>query len=202
MASISRISASALTLHNEAQASLASVNFDFALLKFEAPAEYAAVGGSLTRIRKQNAEDGSIHIIARRLAALFGSVLPPTPNLFRAYGLRVSEITNSPINNPKGTTTAHGPFADYIGADATSIWAAATSGKGALALHLLACLLARVWPANEAVSIWMQLVKQQRILLQEQIDSGTIFHEGSFNASRTEITRPQLTQWDASARYP
>lgn len=199
MAGIGKFLTSALTVHTEVQASLAAVNFDFALLKVEAPAEYAGVGESLTKLRKQNAEDGSSHITARKLAALFESEIPRTPKLFRAYGLRASEITSSPINNPKGTSE-HGPFAAHVGVDGTSIWAAATSGKEAVALHLLACLLARIWAANEAASIWTELVKERRARLHDQIESGSSFHASSLYASRMEISRTQLTEWDASAR--
>jgi len=198
MASLGKFLTSALTVNTEVQASLASVNFDFALLKVEAPAEYAGVGDRLTKLRKQNAEDGSSHITARKLAALFESEVPSAPKLFRAYGLRASEITSSPIN-PKGTSE-HGPFAAHVGADGTSIWAAATSGKEALALHLLACLLARIWPASEAASIWTELVKERRARLQDQVMSGSSFHAASLYASRMEISRSQLTEWDASAR--
>jgi hypothetical protein len=34
-----------------------------------------------------------------------------------------------------------GIFSDFTGADGTSIWAAATSGSGAISVHLLACML-------------------------------------------------------------
>lgn len=199
MASIGKFFTSALTISSEVQASLAAVNFDFALLKVAAPVEYASVGNTLTRLRKQDAEEGSSHITARKLAALFESEVPSTPNLFKKYGIRVSEIAASPKINPQGTSE-HGAFAAHVGADGTSIWAAATSGKEALALHLLACLLARIWQADEAVSIWTELVKERRKRLEEQIVSGTSFHAAFLYASKIEIGRAQLTEWDASAR--
>ena len=78
-------------------------------------------------------------------------MIPDTPHVFQAYGRRATEIAEIPHLNPKGTS-ADGPFADHVGADGTTIWAAATSGKGAIAVHLLACLLARIWKAPEAIS--------------------------------------------------
>jgi hypothetical protein len=73
---------------------LASWSFDFALLKIEAPKEYQVVGSRLTENRRDLAENGSQHITARRLGALFRSKIPQKmPNLLRAYGesLRNSE---------------------------------------------------------------------------------------------------------------
>lgn len=66
--------------------------------------------------------------------------MPYTPRLVNAHGTRVSEIAKSPFANPRATSS-DGIFADYTGADGTSIWAAATSGNSAIAVHLLACML-------------------------------------------------------------
>ena len=105
----------------------------------EAPAEYRAVGESLSRQRRDIAEKGSSHITARKLGALFEQIVPSTPLLFEAYGARASSITHHPVDaNGVGQ---RGIFSSYVGADATSIWAAATSGRGAIAVHLLACML-------------------------------------------------------------
>jgi hypothetical protein len=199
MASVGRIIASAFSLNPEIQASLASINFDFSLLKVEAATEYLGVGHSLTKLRRRDAEDGSSHITARKLAALFDSEIPSTPKLFAAYGHRATEISGSPVSNPQGTA-AHGAFKAHVGADGTTVWAAATSGKEALALHLLACMLARIWPADEAVSIWFELVKVRRTQLRDRIESGHAVHASSLFASRAEIQRSQLAEWDASAR--
>jgi hypothetical protein len=196
MASFGKIIASAFSLNPEIQASLATFNFDFSLLKVEAPAEYLGVGHSLTKLRRRDAEDGSSHITARKLAALFDGEIPSTPKLFAAYGHRASEISGSPVSNPQGTA-AHKA---HVGADGTTVWAAATSGKEALALHLLACMLARIWPADEAVSIWFELVKVRRAQLGDQIESGNSVHASSLFASRAEIQRSQLAEWDASTR--
>lgn len=55
--------------------------------------------------------------------------------------------------NPK-QASGGGPFARYTGVDGVSLWAAATSGAGAVAIHLLACMIARQgWSLAEATSI-------------------------------------------------
>lgn len=152
MASIGKIVISAATGVQEATAALVDMSSDFSLVKVEAPHEYRKLGQELSSKRKRNAEDGAAHSTARKLGALFARDLPDIPNLSRAYGLRVSEIAEDPRFNPHGKES-DGVLADYVGADGTSIWAAATSGKGALAVHLLACMLARMWSSAEATSI-------------------------------------------------
>lgn len=152
MASIGKITVAAASVAQETTVALSNINFDFSLVKLEAPSEYRALGTLLSPKRKREAEDRSIHLTARKLGALFSSDLPPIPNLTRAYGLRASEIIEDPRFNPR-SSPSHGPFGDYVGADGTSIWAAATSGPDALAVHLLACLLARVWSGPEATAI-------------------------------------------------
>ena len=52
-----------------------------------------------------------------------------------------AEISKFQNQNPKGNTIG-GPFADLMGADGTSIWAAATSGPNAIPVLLLGCMLA------------------------------------------------------------
>lgn len=59
------------------------------------------------------------------------------------HGRRVTEIAEMPSVNPKGSQS-DGAFADHVGADRTTIWAAATSGQEVIAIHLLACMLARI----------------------------------------------------------
>jgi hypothetical protein len=59
----------------------------------------------------------------------------------RAYGTRVSAISANPYINPQGSDRQT-LFASHIGTDSTSIWAAVTSSPGAIAIHLLACMLA------------------------------------------------------------
>ena len=107
----------------EQKFALASIDFDFPLVRHEAPAEYKELGMVLSKQRSREGEEGLSHITARQLGALFEDLIPKTPNLVRAYGLRASEIARSPTYNPKGSP-ADGIFADQIGAGGTTIWAA------------------------------------------------------------------------------
>lgn len=198
MTSIGKFLVAGAAATQESTFALANMNFDFSLIKMEAPLEYRRFGTALSRKRKTEAEMGSIHITARKLGALFADDLPDIPALAQAYGLRVSEIAENPEYNPKGSAS-DGPFADYVGADGTSIWAAATSGRGAMAAHLLACLLARVWSGPEAISIWSEIVATRKHLLQTRIQEQQ-FHIGAVTACQIEIGREKLSEWDASAR--
>lgn len=92
--SISRFAASVLSGTQETTVALAALNFDFALFKTEAPKEYKALGSALTPYRREVAEDGDIHATARKLRAMFEQILPPTPSLYTAYGMRASEIAS------------------------------------------------------------------------------------------------------------
>ena len=114
---------------------LANLNFDFSLYKVVAPIEYQPLGEALSKGRRDNAEDGSQHVTARKLGALFEHDLPSTPSLFKAYGTRVSQISSNKVLNRKGARE-DGGFATHVGADGTTIWAAATSGESAIAVHL------------------------------------------------------------------
>lgn len=109
MASFGRLTAAVFAGAVESTQALANVNFDFSLLKVEAPQEFHGVGHALTAHRRAEAEDGSIHITARRLGAMFESLLPPTPNLLKAYGLRASEIGKACSTD---TRKEHGIFAE------------------------------------------------------------------------------------------
>lgn len=79
---------------------LASINFDFTLIKYEPQPEYKELGLALSPRRCEDGESGMTHITARKLGALFGDLIPETPNLFRVYGLRASEIASK---TPKGS---------------------------------------------------------------------------------------------------
>lgn len=63
--------------------------------------------------------------------------------------------------NPTGRKS-DGAFAEFLGADGTAIWAAVTPGQGVVAVHLLACKLARLWTSAEAIFIWEELVEQRK----------------------------------------
>lgn len=72
---------------------LATFNLDFSLYKVvQAPKEFSDVGIALSPTRRQEAESGKVHKTARQLSALFEPLLPPTPKLEKAYGLRASEL--------------------------------------------------------------------------------------------------------------
>ena len=178
---------------------LANVNFDFSLFKVDAPKEFRGVGDALSKIRRENAESGMPHITARKLGALFERLLPPTPSLFNAYGRRASEISESSSIDAEGRKS-YGVFASVAGADATSLWAAATSGQGAIAVHLLACMLARIWDGPQATSIWMEIIEKRQKEICRDFEETNIADMGSLSAAKQPIAREQIREWDASAR--
>jgi hypothetical protein len=145
---IGRLQAALASATNEVTVAAASINFDFSIIKYEAPKEFQPVGQLLSTKRKYEAEDGRCHGTARRLAALFTGVCPKTPELIKAYGERASSIAQQATNKISQDHIAS-VFSQYTGVDATSMWAAATSSKdpngGAIHVHLLACLLASTW---------------------------------------------------------
>lgn len=162
MTSIQRVAASAVQLNPEANFSLFHANFDFSLFKCEAPAELLPLGESLSRQRRELAEEGSFHILARRLGILFEKVLPEVPSLLKAYGTRASEIASELDKaGAPSKSIADGVFGPHLGLDTTTIWAGATSGSCALPMHLLACMLARIWSPQEATAIWVELVNNR-----------------------------------------
>ena len=195
MAPLGRLTAALGVAHNENTLALANINFDFSLIRVEAPPEFQLLGANLSDRRRQEAETGTPHRTARKLGALFEGVLPRTPELARAYGQRVSEISQSHRHNPRGNGS-DGPFAAHIGADGTAIWAAATSGASAIPILMLACMLARIWSGPEATSLWVELVARRR----HEIETTCTDNEASLFAAQQDISRSQLADWDASAR--
>jgi hypothetical protein len=150
----------------ETNIALAHLNFDFSLVKYEAPLELQPLGKQLSKARRESAEDGSFHILARRLGVLFDDVLPDVPALLEAYGYRASEIVQE--TTPKLDKTkdiVNGFFGAHLGIDSTTIWASATSGKSVLRIHLLTCILARIWSPQEATAIWAELVSQRQNII-------------------------------------
>jgi hypothetical protein len=105
---------------NENYAALANVKFDFSLIKMEAPFEFSGIASALSSKRKVEAEEGPAHKTARRLGALFEDLVPSTPKLISACGLRMSEIINTSGVNDVGTNK-HRPFEPYVGADGTTL---------------------------------------------------------------------------------
>ena len=196
---LEQISSLFLSATNENNVGFANLKWDFSLVKVEAPVEFAPLGSALTRRRRDEAETGAQHKTARRLAALFEQIIPSTPKLVTAYGHRVSEIIQKPNVNPPGFPT-HGCFQEFVGADATAVWAAATSGIPALGVYLLACLLARAWNAKESISIWVELISDRRKEIEKAFHDNEVVSESSLIGARQEISRCDLGLWDASAR--
>lgn len=202
---VGRLQAALASATNEVTVAAANINFDFSIVKYEAPKEFHPVGQLLSDRRKRDAEDGKSHTTARRLAALFAGVCPKTPALVTAYGKRASDIATRATNN---VSKAHfaSVFSQYTGVDATSMWAAATSSPngadgGAIHVHLLACMLASAWDAPEAISIWVEIVAERRHEIALEVDrGGAVSFATAAAAAQAEIQRQQLAEWDASAR--
>ncbi|KAK8014827.1 hypothetical protein PG990_008123 [Apiospora arundinis] len=203
MASFGKFSTSLIQGVNENTLALANLNFDFSLVKVQAPAEFQQIGPALAEKRRQNAEGGTSHQTARKLGALFEALVPAVPGVISKYGERASQIMRKPEANPSGSTKKHGPFAAFVGADATGIWAAATSGHASIAIHLLACMLVRTFddPAK-AVSVWVELVddRKKEIMAYDARSSLSMAEMAALNASSQQVTRDELRLWDASAR--
>lgn len=202
--SIGKLQAALTQLTSEVTLTAANINFDFCLVKFEAPEEYRPIGELLSASRKKNAEGGSSHVTARRLAALFDGICPDTPNLIRAYGKRVSEISKK-VHSQELKDYSTSMFGSYAGVDATSIWAAATSSKGvmngAIHVHLLACVLALMFEAGEAISIWVELVEERRKAIARSWEEDENIPFSTLAAAVQQgITRSQVAEWDSSAR--
>lgn len=95
MALNSQFSASIWSAKNENTLGFINANVDFALIKVEVPKQFEGLGKALSHHRRQNAESGPQHRMARRLGALFEQVIPNIDALAAAYGERVSEIATS-----------------------------------------------------------------------------------------------------------
>lgn len=198
MASIGKVALSLASAAQETTFALANFSFDFSVIRMDAAPEYRDVGRRLSERRKKEAEEGTTHTTARKLGALFADTVPAVPNLQRIYGLRASQLSGNRDINPD-STPSDGALARYIGLDATTIWAAATSGRGAIQVHLLACMLARNWTAPNAVAIWSEIVAARKLQLAAQVQQDQ-FHLGHLMASQIELTQDHLAEWDASAR--
>jgi hypothetical protein len=200
MPSFGRLQAALASATNELTLAAANINFDFTLVRCEAPKEFEPLGSALSQTRKENAEGGTAHITARRLGVLFEGILRPTPALVKSYGTRVSEIAQA-AQQENSPEIKESIFAAHVGADSTSIWAAATSSPTALHVQLLACMLARLWSASEATSIWVELIKERRRQVEglwndeEPLPFATVAA-----AAQSDISRASLAEWDASVR--
>ncbi|KAL6693077.1 hypothetical protein J3F84DRAFT_381488 [Trichoderma pleuroticola] len=185
---------------HEVTVAAANLNFDFTLIKVEAPKEYSGVNDSLTEVRRENAENGALHRTARKLGALFDGIPPPAEHLLAAYGNRVSEICQKAKINPQDRER-HGIFARYCGTDSSSLWAAATSGTNAIAVHLLACMLAEAFTGPESVALWWQLIEMRKAEIGATTKDATSIEDiAKALACKQEFSRDELASWDNSAR--
>lgn len=84
MATIGRFAFAGVSTAVEVTNALASINVDFSLVKIDPPQEFRDVGQILAPKRRDTAKDGTLHITARRLGAIFESILPETPQLIKS----------------------------------------------------------------------------------------------------------------------
>ena len=117
----------------------------------------------------------------------------------KAYGQRAFKISQVSSLSPEAWRQ-YGAFAGHVGSDATSIWAAATSGPVAIAVHLLACILARVWNGPEAISIWVEIVRKRKEIIKNEFGLNNVIELTMIKAAKQEISRVQIAEWDASAQ--
>ncbi|KAI0017045.1 hypothetical protein F4780DRAFT_627483 [Xylariomycetidae sp. FL0641] len=204
MASFGQLNASATSFRAETTNALVNNNLEiniFSRRYISPPSEYAGVGQHLAPYRLREAQDGIRHGVARKLGLLFKdrAILPATPELIKAYGSRASEVSKTSAANPRGNDS-HGAFAELIGADATTLWAAATSGWTAIQCHLLACLLARIWEPPEATAIWVGIVAKRKELLKLKLAEEGELDQEILLAAAEDMPRTDLREWDASAR--
>ncbi|KAJ5547777.1 hypothetical protein N7513_005011 [Penicillium frequentans] len=181
--SIQSIVATPLHVVAESNIALAHLNFDFSLAKFEAPLELQPLGKQLSKARRESAEDGSFHILARRLGVLFDDVLPEVPALLEAYGTRASEIVQE--------TTPKFDKSKNI-CDKWKVGASNSSSDLYFGSYLV---------PQEATAIWAELVSQRQKIIKRQAQSAEVADNYLAQlAAAHEIDRSSLGSWDASAR--
>lgn len=88
----------------------------------------------------------------------------------------------------------YGLFEKHAGADGTAIWAAATSGNAAIAVVLLACMLARMWDAPKATSIWAELVEKRKLQIAEVCDGSEPSQLAPIAAAQQDISRKDIAE--------
>ena len=199
MSSQLSITNSLASLQQQATATLANINISFAIWKYDAPPEYQPLRNALSVRRRDDAEDGPLHEIALKLGALFAPLLPlgELSNLFKKYGVRASEIATK-YSSSSTSSQSSGPFSQYAGIDATTILAAATSGEASIAVHLLACVLARQFSAGTATALWEQLVDQRIKSIKAGVQTSTPI--ATLFAARSDFSTQNFATWDAGAR--
>ncbi|KAI8725579.1 hypothetical protein NCS52_00129300 [Fusarium sp. LHS14.1] len=198
---VNKLVASLASAQNEVSLAAANLNLDFTLIRLEAPKEFRGVDNSLSDVRRDNAERGSLHRTARKLGALFDGVPPPAEHLLSAYGKRVSEICERKHIDPK-ERARHGIFSQFVGPDSASLWAAATSGTNAIAIHLLASMIAGMFDSAESIALWLQLIEKRKAEIESTIDKerDAVKAMATALATQQEFTRDELAAWDNSAR--
>ncbi|KAH8812396.1 hypothetical protein F5884DRAFT_668371 [Xylogone sp. PMI_703] len=199
MSSVGKFISSMASASLEASLGLVQFSSDFTIQGSVPLEAFRPIRQALSPLRRQDAEYGSAHRTARKLAWLFQQVIPDTPELLTAYGTRVHEILKEPGINPSGTVL-DGPFRDYIGADITSLWAAATSGTPAYGVHLLSCMLARAWDAKKSTAIWVEIVEARKAEVLEAFPHPRNFSDTTIAAALQEFSREELAKLDMSAR--
>jgi hypothetical protein len=173
---------------------------NFTISRKENPREeFLGVRKLLSKERVSQAENGVYQQLAFKLGVLFEEKLPKTTTLIRTYGTRASEVSQIPEVNPRGSKK-DGLFESKVGADGTSIWAAATCGDAAIAVHLLACMLARIWKDDKATSLWFQIVKERQKEIEESESPNLFVRMAAQQPISDEELRRELAHWDASAR--
>ncbi|KAK7960783.1 hypothetical protein PG988_011997 [Apiospora saccharicola] len=173
--SIGRFQAGLAHASQELTVAAANFNIDFTLMKFEAPAEYQAIGNLLTPSRVREAENGPIHVTVRKLGALSDGVCPDTPNLIKAYGIRASEITQEVSDADSGSAghSLNWIRKEFGGIDATSIWAVSTSCIAVPSAFVTAAQQEitrdhlKMWDASARA--WLQTADKARQLQYKQV---------------------------------
>ncbi|KAK4145045.1 uncharacterized protein C8A04DRAFT_36175 [Dichotomopilus funicola] len=186
MASIGNVTAAAVAPRAETTLALANLHFEVNLFtkRVNPPAEYEGVGRHLAKSRLEEAQNGTPHSTARKLGLLFKHILPSTPNLIKAYGTRASEISKSAKANTNGDDSSYGPFVSRIGADATTLWAAATSGHAAI----------------QSTSLWDENIANRKIEVAKKLEAEGEIETDLMLAAREQLPRSDLADWDASSQ--
>ncbi len=65
---------------------------------------------------------------------------------------------------------------------------------------MLACLLARIWDAPQAISIWVEIIKRRKDEVNADFEESSIGHVATLQAARQDLPRAQIAEWDDSAR--
>ncbi|KAL8672969.1 MAG: hypothetical protein Q9168_002602 [Polycauliona sp. 1 TL-2023] len=61
-------------------------------------------------------------------------------------------------------------------------------------------MLARIWDAPEATSIWVEIVKRRKEEVIADFDGTDIAHLATLSAAQQDLPRAQIAEWDDSAR--